>query len=157
MYLKRKQKRWQKSQKRNFICSVKERIVSKKKTFKRKKSFFYNITAKRYLYFTAKYECKKGISWGERNIKAKMKKKFPLLFDRCLTDIKAMKMMYEWCVMNGVLSPYQFAFHSCNDNIKNVLSSFKNILFWCDLPLLAVFIIFVLFLPSSGSSYPSSF
>jgi hypothetical protein len=32
---------------------------------------------------------------------------------------------------------------------------FLNI-FWCDLPLLAVFIIFV-FLPSSGPSYPSSF
>ncbi len=35
--------------------------------------------------------------------------------------------------------------------------TFLNIFFWCDLPHLAVFIIFVLFLPSSGPSYPSSF
>ncbi len=39
-------------------------------------------------------------------------------------------------------------------NLQNI---FLIIFFWCDLPRLAVFIIFVLFLPSSGPSYPSSF
>jgi hypothetical protein len=41
--------------------------------------------------------------------------------------------------------------------ILPVQRTFFKYFFWCDLPLLAVFIIFILFLPSSDPSYPSSF
>ncbi len=37
------------------------------------------------------------------------------------------------------------------------LFGITNIFFWCDLPHLAVFIIIVNFLPSSGPTFPSSF
>jgi hypothetical protein len=50
---------------------------------------------------------------------------------------------------------YAGFFHGLEKRYQNAVQwqlILKKIFFWCDLPLLAVFIIFV-FLPSSGTSY----
>jgi hypothetical protein len=71
-------------------------------------------------------------------------------------------MFFEWHLImrivrkGGKYANLQLLINQMKKLSKKTDKFFLNI-FWCDLPLLAVFIIIAVSLPSSGPSYPSSF